>query len=46
MPVNPENRMVAEWRTVANVPKTRYLIKKARFLMLGGHAAVSIRFEL
>jgi hypothetical protein len=40
--VNPENRTIAEWRTAANVPETRYLIKKARSLMLGGYAAISI----
>ncbi|KIK00876.1 hypothetical protein K443DRAFT_132544 [Laccaria amethystina LaAM-08-1] len=36
--VNPENRTIAEWRTAANVPETRYLMKKARSLMLGGSA--------
>lgn len=41
----PGNRMVAEWRTADSVPKTKYLIKKARFVMLGGYAAIWIRFE-
>lgn len=37
--------MVAEWRTADSVPKTKYLIKKARFVMLGGYAAIWIGFE-